>query len=132
MKSIFLDTSAYSAFKKNNADVIEAVKQADRLFVNSIVIGELLAGFDRGAFSRQNRAELREFLHQDVVIVSAVTEETAERYSLIYNYLKKRGKPITTNDMWIAASVLETGTYLITADKDFSNLEMIPSLVVKI
>ncbi len=132
VKSIFLDTSAYSAFKRNNPQVIEAIAQADRLFVNPIVVGELLAGFDRGAYHRQNRLELVEFLHRCVVMVSPITEETSERYALVYNTLRKRGKPIPTNDMWIAASVMETRTFLITTDTDFKNLDMIPSLIAKV
>lgn len=132
MKSIFLDTSAYSIFKRNHPEVIETICQADRLFVNPIVIGELLAGFDRGTHRLENRNELKEFLSRSVVTVYPLTEETSERYSIIFNYLSNRGTPITTNNLWIAASVLETGTFLITTDTDFKKLEMIPSLVIKI
>lgn len=132
MKKIFLDTSAYSAFKRNHPEIIKIVRQADCLFVNPIVIGELLAGFDRGSYSRQNRDELEDFLSRSVVTVSPVTEETSERYSLIYNYLRKKGTPITTHDLWIGASVLETGAFLITTDTDFQKLNLIPSLILQI
>lgn len=132
MNKIFLDTSAYSHFKRGHPKVLDAIKHADKLYMNSVVIGELLAGFDGGRFKQQNRGELREFLERDPVCVHPVTEETAERYSLIYNLLKKRGTPIPTNDMWIAASVLETGCFLMTTDTDFAKLELIPSLILEI
>lgn len=132
MKTLFLDTSAYSIFKRNHPEVVETIRQADKLFVNPVVIGELLGGFDRGTHRVENRSELKEFLSRSVVTVQPITEETSERYSIILNYLRDRGTPITTNDLWIAASVLETGTFLITTDTDFKRLEMIPSLVIKI
>jgi predicted nucleic acid-binding protein len=132
MKSIFLDTSAYSAFKRNHHQVIDAIKEADHLYVNPVVVGELLSGFDRGTYRQQNRRELALFLQQRVVSVHPITEETSERYSLIYNSLRSHGTPIPSNDMWIAASVMETGTFLITLDSDFRKLEMIPSLVCEV
>ncbi len=131
MKKIFLDTSAYSAFKRNHPEIIEVIIQADRLYLNPIVIGELLSGFDNGQYAAKNRAELREFLNRSVVTVIPMTEETSERYSFIHNHLRKKGTPITTNDLWIAASVLETGTFLLTADTDFQKLELIPSIVIR-
>ncbi|MBI2339481.1 MAG: type II toxin-antitoxin system VapC family toxin [Deltaproteobacteria bacterium] len=130
MRIIFLDTSGYSEFKRNNSQVIEEIRKADRLFVNPIVIGELLAGFDGGKYKQQNRRELREFLGRDSVTVHSISEETSERYSVIHQYLKKKGTPISANDLWIAASVLETGAHLVTADSDFLKLEMISTVMI--
>ncbi len=131
MKKIFLDTSAYSAFKRKNEDALEVIRQADQVCLNPVVVGELLSGFDRGNYARQNRAELSDFLNRTVVTVFPITNETSERYSIIINHLRKKGTPISTSDLWIAASVLETGTFLLTADTDFQKLELIPSLIIK-
>ena len=62
MKEIFLDTSAYSAFKRGTQKVMEKIREADQLYLNAIVIGELLSGFSRGKFKESNRQELKEFL----------------------------------------------------------------------
>ena len=125
MKKVFLDTSAYSLFKKANPVLLEKIKTADEVYLNAVVIGELLAGFDGGKFREVNRRELREFLEHPTVVISSMTEETSERYSFIYHDLKSRGAPIPTNDLWIAASVMETGTCLITADQHFHQVRQI-------
>jgi predicted nucleic acid-binding protein len=40
----------------------------------------------------------------------------------VYN-LNKIGRPIPTNDIWIAATALETGSHLITYDKHFNYID---------
>lgn len=132
MKRLFLDTSAYSEFKRGNTEVIKVIRQADHVYVNSIVIGELLSGFDGGKWRDKNRKELNEFLAHDTVTLCNITHESAERYSFVRQRLKKRGTPIPSNDMWIAASVMETGTFLITFDSDFEHLQdVIPLQIIK-
>lgn len=128
MKGLLLDTSAYSAFKRGSEEILEAVRTADRVHLNSIVIGELLAGFDRGKFREANRRELKEFLNFPSASALPITEETAERYSFIYRDLRERGEPIPTNDLWIAASVMESGTVLVTADKHFLKVHQIQTI----
>ncbi|NOX61747.1 MAG: type II toxin-antitoxin system VapC family toxin, partial [Chloroflexi bacterium] len=48
-----------------------------------------------------------------------ISQETAERYARIYAYLRQIGRPIPTNDLWIAASALEHNAELLTADRHF-------------
>jgi tRNA(fMet)-specific endonuclease VapC len=48
-----------------------------------------------------------------------VDERTAEHYATIYVHLKRKGRPIPTNDMWIAASALRHGFALFTYDGHF-------------
>jgi predicted nucleic acid-binding protein len=43
-------------------------------------------------------------------------------YSHIYLSLRKKGKPIGSNDMWIAALALELDNELLTLDDDFKNI----------
>lgn len=125
MKRIFLDTSAYSLFKRASPNVIEIIRQADVVYLNTIVLGELLAGFDGGKFKAQNRKELFEFLAEPTVTLLPLNQDTAERYSFLYQYLKTQGTPIPTNDLWIAASVMESGTALVTTDSHFQKLPQI-------
>ena len=37
--------------------------------------------------------------------------------------LREKGKPIGTNDMWIAATALELDNELLTLDEDFANIQ---------
>ncbi|MFC1533971.1 PIN domain-containing protein [Thermodesulfobacteriota bacterium] len=49
-------------------------------------------------------------------------EELAEFYSQILNDLRKKGKPIPTNDIWIAAVAFQLGLRLFSKDKHFKNV----------
>jgi len=53
------------------------------------------------------------------------TIETADAFGLIMGSLRKSGKPIPINDVWIAAHGLETGSILVTYDDHFA---VIPGL----
>lgn len=130
MKELLLDTSGYSAFKQGLKEALETIRYADRVFLNAIVLGELFAGFDRGKLREANRKELKEFLQHPTVSVLPITEETAERYSFIYRDLKDRGSPIPTNDLWIAASVMEAGAGLLTADRHFLKVRQIQTILL--
>ena len=52
-----------------------------------------------------------------------MTTETADCYALIYAALRTKGKPIPTNDLWIAASALEHSTGLVSLDAHLSQVE---------
>jgi len=127
MTRLFLDTSAYVGFKKGHTAVLEILAQADKIFLNSIVLGELRAGFLLGSKTEKNERELRAFLESPRVIVLPVDEETADRYASIRATLKKAGTPISTNDIWIAASAMQHGLPILTADAAF---QKVPQVIV--
>lgn len=55
--------------------------------------------------------------------IASVTDTTADFYATIYANLRRKGRPIPTNDMWIAASTMEHGAILITRDQHFAHIE---------
>lgn len=123
MRPILLDTNAYTAFMLGEAEVIEVVAHAERLYLNSVVLGELLGGFAAGTREPKNRAELARFLDSPRVEVLPITAQTADSYALVYASLRRRGQPIPTNDLWIAASALEHGAGLLTRDAHFAQID---------
>ncbi len=48
---------------------------------------------------------------------------TADRYSRVMTALKAKGRPIPTNDVWIAAHAMETGADLVSADRHFEHVD---------
>lgn len=132
MRPILIDTNAYAAFKKGDAEIVEIIQYAEILAFSPIVLGELLAGFDGGSKSKQNRIELQQFLESSRSKIYSLTSETAHYFSQIYNSLKLKGKPIPTNDIWIAAHALEYGCIVCTYDKHFQQIEglMVASTIV--
>jgi tRNA(fMet)-specific endonuclease VapC len=123
MRPVLLDTNAYTAFMLGVAAVVEVVAHAERMFLNSIVLGELLGGFAAGTREAKNRAELARFLDSPRVEVVPVTAQTADSYALVYSGLRRKGQPIPTNDLWIAASALEHGAALLTRDAHFAQID---------
>ena len=123
MRPILSDTNAYTAFMLGEADVVEVLAHAERIQLNSIVLGELLGGFAAGAREARNRGELARFLASPRVEVVPVTAQTADSYALVYSGLRRKGQPIPSNDLWIAASALEHGAALLTRDAHFGHVE---------
>lgn len=123
MNAILLDTNAYVAFKQGQPDALEIIQRAMRLGISSTVLGELLAGFAVGAREAKNRAELQQFLASDRVHILIVDDGTAAHYATIYRNLRNKGRPIPTNDMWIAASALQHGYALFSYDGHFQTVD---------
>jgi tRNA(fMet)-specific endonuclease VapC len=125
---VMLDTSAYSALLRGNADIQRVLQEADEIYLNPVVLGELLAGFVHGGKEKRNRDILREFLASPRLQVVDIDEETSERYAVIINYLWQHGTPIPTNDLWIAATAMQHGLKLATTDGHYRN---IPQIIVE-
>jgi predicted nucleic acid-binding protein len=45
---LLLDTSAYSAFMRGHAEIRSVVQANEEIFLSSIIVGELIAGFIKG------------------------------------------------------------------------------------
>ncbi len=123
MRPILIDTNAYVSFKRGKQSILEIFQYAESLVVSPIVIGELLSGFECGNRTKKNRDELQQFLRSSRVRLFALTSDTANFYSQIYFSLRNKGKPIPSNDMWIAAQALENGCVLCSFDKHFKMIE---------
>jgi len=122
MKRIILDTNFYAAFKKNDATAVSLLRRADYVGVNTVILGELLAGFRCGSREDLNRQELDDFIDSPRVDVLPIDDETAEFYAQVFHELKQKGRPIPSNDLWLAASALQHGLALATFDDHFSNI----------
>ena len=119
VRDILLDTNAYVAFKQGRADAVEVVQHAPRIGLNSIVLGELLSGFSLGTREQANRQELEQFLASDRVDQIGIDLSTAEHYATVYRDLRQRGRPIPTNDIWIAATALQHDLVIFSYDRHF-------------
>jgi tRNA(fMet)-specific endonuclease VapC len=123
MKRILIDTIAYAAFKRNDPVALEVVRSSEYIGINMVVLGELYCGFKGGSKEAMNRKELAQFLDSPRVETILIDEETAEFYAKIFWDLKKKGKPVPGNDLWVAASAMRYGLALFTYDDHFRNIE---------
>ena len=55
-----------------------------------------------------------------------VEDTTADYYALVYRELRKKGRPIPTNDLWIAATALQHGLALFSYDAHFTEIDGLP------
>lgn len=120
-----VDTSAYSAFLRGQETVVEEILRADALILTPTVLGELLAGFRKGSRFTSNLERLREFLGSPRARWVVLDDETADRYSIIHDSLRRAGTPVPTNDLWIAASAMQHGLRLVTTDPHFQRISQI-------
>ncbi len=120
---VLLDSNAYSLLMRGHEQVAELVRMAEEVLLSAVVVGELMYGFRRGSYFERNVADLRSFLNSPYVSFVAVGPVTADRYSRIAVSLRAKGRPIPTNDVWIAAHVMETGADLVSADGHFEHVD---------
>ncbi len=114
-----MDTTAWSQLRRGNEDVLDLCGAAERVYLPTIVLGELEAGFRLGSRYADNRARLDEFLTEAWVEPLPVTPDVALRYGALFASLRHAGTPIPINDVWIAAVTLQSGAHLLTFDGDF-------------
>ena len=120
---ILLDTNIYSELKRGNPTAENLVRTAEQILVSPIVLGELLSGFHLGDRFEQNVDELQEFLESSNATILPIGLATAEQYGVVVAALSRKGSPIPTNDIWIAAQAMESGADLVSADGHFEHVD---------
>lgn len=128
MTPLVVDASAYSAFKRGHAGALDAFRTAPTILVPTIVLGELLGGFEAGLRREANRSQLDAFLDSSRVHIVSIGAATAERYAVVYAHLRAAKQLIPTNDLWIAASAMEHAAELLTLDRHF---QRVPQILVR-
>jgi predicted nucleic acid-binding protein len=120
MRKVLLDTTAFARFLAGDEAVLAVLGRAASVLMSVFVLGELFAGFRAGTRELRNKRILQQFLDKPSVRVLEAGRETSEVFGLVKDALKKSGKPIPTNDVWIAAHALEAGAVLVTFDRHFA------------
>jgi tRNA(fMet)-specific endonuclease VapC len=123
---VAFDTNRYVDLCKGVVDTVALLAEAELVFLPFIVLGELRAGFAQGHRQAENERVLRHFLVKDGVKVLFADDQTTHHYGALYRQLRKQGTPIPTNDMWVAALVLQHDLVLHARDRHFDHL---PQLV---
>lgn len=114
---MILDTNALSAAADLEPQAMQIVAQADRLYVPVIVLGE----FRYGIAQSRHRATYESWLKEwtESVSVLDIDTETSFSYASIALELRKKGRPIPTNDLWIAALCRQHSLPVLSRDLHF-------------
>ena len=123
---LLLDSNAIIALFGGDKDVAKLMAAAQRIVIPAVVCGEIDSGTQGDtAHERAERQAFSDLLAMRNVSVSPVTRTTGAFYARVYAYVRKIGRPIPTNDIWIAAAVLESAGILCTNDSHLLSLPLI-------
>jgi tRNA(fMet)-specific endonuclease VapC len=116
-KRLILDTNALSAAAEEHQGVARVLAGAQQLALPVVVIGEYRFGIAQSRY----RARYRRWLDGLVADcrVLDVDEQTTHHYAAIGMELRQVGKPIPTNDLWIAALCRQHRLPLLSRDRHF-------------
>ncbi|MGE0392035.1 MAG: type II toxin-antitoxin system VapC family toxin [Vicinamibacterales bacterium] len=122
---IALDTNRYVDLCRGVPDTVALLEQADAIVLPFVVVAELRAGFLHGRRTVENERTLRRLLLKPGVHVQYPDDQTTHHYGAVYQQLRKQGTPIPTNDMWLAAIILQHNLALHSRDAHFEHLPQI-------
>lgn len=125
---VALDTNRLSDLLAGDAILGKWLEPCECVGIPLIVLAEIRAGFLGGSQPQRNEARLVPLLAQTTVNVLLPDRETAEHYARLRVQLRRAGKPIPTNDIWIAALALQHDLSLVTRDRHFA---AIPQLTLQ-
>ena len=114
---MILDTNALSAAAEREPSALEVVARAERLAIPVIVLGEYRLGIAQSRHRVSHENWLREWTA--AVSVLDIDDDTTHSYAAIGLELKKKGKPIPANDLWIAALCRQYSLPLLSRDRHF-------------
>ncbi len=116
-----LDTNIVIALFANEPILTDKIAKAEDISVPAVVIGELFYGANKSGRPEKNSERIGRFA-SDNVILNCDTE-TAIWYGEIKDRLRKKGRPIPENDIWIAAIAFQHDLILISRDEHFREVE---------
>src|SRR4051794_35599018 len=120
---MILDTNALSAAADEDPAIIALLAQADQVAIPVIALGEFRYGIAQSRHRASYAKWLNGLLH-DCLVFDA-NEATTHYYAEIVLELKKKGKPIPTNDIWIAALCRQHSLPLLSRDRHF---DLVPGI----
>jgi tRNA(fMet)-specific endonuclease VapC len=122
---VAVDTNRYVDLCQGVDDTVALLEEAEAIMLPFVVLGELRAGFAHGRRQVENERVLRRFLLKDGVHVLLADDQTTHHYASVFRQLRKQGTPIPTNDMWLAALVLQHNLALHARAQHFDHLPQV-------
>jgi len=127
-----LDTNIFSDYAEGVSETVNFMAtHGNHLYLPSVVLGELQFGFMKGNRQRFNEKHLQMFINRLQVDIIPVDAGVARKYAIIFLALQKKGSKIPINDVWIAASCMETGCTLLTRDRHFESVSQIDAIILR-
>jgi len=125
---LLIDSNRFIDFCAGDEGVVETFERAALLVIPFVVLAEIRAGSHLAKRGENQIRALNELLNQPGVRAVHSTDGTAHHYAAIYAQLRRKGTPIPTNDIWIAALALEHNLILYTRDAHFDHIPSVPRI----
>ena len=116
-----LDTNIIAAWLKDETSVADKIDKAKEIHIPIIAVGELYYGALYSTQVAKNIKEIKSITANYGVL--QIDEETTIAYGNIKAALRKKGKQIPENDIWIAAIAKRFKLVVVTRDKHFKEIE---------
>lgn len=117
---MILDTNAISALLRGDAALAAVLPENDSLHLPVIAIGEYRAGVARSR-DRSRLGRLLDLLIAQSILLP-VDNETTFHYASLREDLRRRGRPIPENDLWIGAIARQYDLPVVTRDEHFDSI----------
>ena len=119
-----LDTNIVIACLSDEPGIVSRINDVDEFFVSSTILGEMLYGAYNSSNVDDNVKRIAVFLGN--IGLLPCDETTSDTYGKIKTALRRKGRPIPDNDIWIAASAKQHSLTLITRDDHFDEVDALP------
>jgi tRNA(fMet)-specific endonuclease VapC len=93
----------------------------ERPLLSAVTLGEALAFSQHRGWGEARITALSGLL-REFVVVDITRRLVLERYAEIDSFLKRNGRSVADNDVWIAACAAAADATLLTTDRDFDPL----------
>ncbi|HEX8455059.1 MAG TPA: type II toxin-antitoxin system VapC family toxin [Longimicrobium sp.] len=123
---ILLDTNFVIDLLRGSQAAQSVVTAAEQVYVPATVMGELFHGAEVSDRREAQMAKAEEFASRSNLLPCDL--ETARHYGGIRGTLRRRGKPIPENDIWIAALAQQHDLAVATKDAHFRQVDALPLL----
>ncbi len=124
---LLLDTNIVILLTRGGAigqaidDRFQLRARPERPLLSAVTLGEAMA-FAQFRGWGESRSVMLSGLLRELVIVDIRNRVVLDRYAEIDTFLKRNGRAVSDNDVWIAACASAAAATLLTTDRDFDPL----------
>ena len=119
-KGYLLDTNIVIDLFKGQRNIADKINESGKVYLPIPTLAELYLGAENSGRKTHHFKQINTLL--DITQLLNTSKRTAEMYGRIKVQLKKQGKPIPENDIWIAAIAKEHNLTIVSRDKHFNHI----------
>jgi len=118
---VIVDTNVVIALLAGDPNVGTYLDKCSEIYLCVPVLGELWYGALASSRVQDNMQRLQHFA--TTLMLLSCDAGTAAKFGEIKSGLRKKGRPIPENDIWIAAVAQQHGLRLVSRDAHFSEID---------